>query len=201
MGRDQQPVVPHMDIPLQISFRNMDRSEAVEAKVRERAEKLEKYFGHLTSCRVVVEAPERRQHKGKLYHVRIELGVPGKELVVNRHPKDKHAHEDVYVAVRDAFNSARRRLQDRARRLEGQVKAHDVPLHGKVVRLFPYEGYGFVAASDGREIYFHKNSVVRQGFDKLAEGSEVRLVVAEKESAEGPQASTVELVGKHHYVD
>jgi cold shock CspA family protein len=76
-----------------------------------------------------------------------------------------------------------------------------VPLHGKVVRLFPYEGYGFVAASDGREIYFHKNSVVRQGFDKLAEGSEVRLVVAEKESAEGPQASTVELVGKHHYVD
>jgi cold shock CspA family protein len=102
------------------------------------------------------------------------------------------------VAVRDAFDAARRRLQDRARRLEGRVKAHDVPLHGKVVRLFPYEGYGFVAASDGREIYFHKNSVIKKSFEKLVEGSEVRLVVAEKESAEGPQASTVEFVGKHH---
>jgi ribosomal subunit interface protein len=114
-----------MDIPLQITFRNMDPSETVEAKVRERAEKLEKYFGHLTSCRVVVEAPKRRHHKGKLYHLRIELGVPGMELVVNRHPKDKHAHEDVYVAVRDAFDAARRRLQDQARRREGRTKAHD----------------------------------------------------------------------------
>ena len=190
-----------MDIPLQVSFRNMDRSEAVEARVREKAEKLEKYFGHLTSCRVVVEAPERRHHKGKLFHVRIELGVPGKELIVNRHPKDKHAHEDVYVAVRDAFHAARRQLEDHGRKLDGKIKTHEVPLHGKVARLFSHEGYGFIAASDGREIYFHKNSVLREGFDELEVGKEVRLVVAERESAEGPQASTVEPIGKHHLVD
>jgi len=190
-----------MDIPLQVSFRNMDRSEAVEARVREKAEKLEKYFDHLTSCRVVVEAPERRHHKGKLFHVRIELGVPGKDLIVNRHPKDKHAHEDVYVAIRDAFQAARRQLEDHGRKLDGKVKTHDVPLHGKVARLFLDEGYGFISASDGREIYFHKNSVLSEGFDKLEVGKEVRLVVAERESAEGPQASTVEPIGKHHLVE
>ena len=187
-----------MDIPLQVSFRNMDRSDAVELKVRKSALKLEKYFGHITSCRVMIEAPERRQHKGKLYHVRIDIGLPGKELVVNRHPKDKHEHEDVYVAVRDAFKAARRRLQDRARKMEGKVKSHEVALHGKILRLFPYEGYGFIAASDGREIYFHKNSVLSGAFDKLEQGNEVRLAVAEGESPQGPQATTVEPLGKHH---
>jgi len=187
-----------MDIPLQVSFRNMDRSAAVELKVRKSAQKLEKYFGHITSCRVMIEAPERRQHKGKLYHVRIDIGLPGKELVVNRHPKNKHEHEDVYVAVRDAFKAARRRLQDRARKMEGKVKSHGVPLHGKILRLFPYEGYGFIAASDGREIYFHKNSVLSGTFDKLEQGTEVRLAVAEGESPQGPQATTVEPLGKHH---
>ncbi len=190
-----------MDIPLQISFRNMDRSDAVEARASEKAAKLEAFYDHITSCRVVIEAPERRRNKGKLFHVRIEIGVPGKELVVSRHPKDKHAHEDVYVALRDAFGAAQRQLEDYVRKLDGRVKSHEAPLHGKVVRLFPYEGYGFVAASDGREIYFHKNSVPRGRFDKLEVGQEVRLVVAEGESAEGPQATTVEPIGKHHIVD
>jgi len=149
----------------------------------------------------VIEAPERRRRKGKLYHVRVEIGVPGTELVANRHPKNKHAHEDVYVAVRDAFDAARRQLEDYGRKLSGRVKTHEAPLHGKVLRLFPYEGYGFVAASDGREVYFHKNSVLRQAFDSLEVGSEVRLVVAEREGAQGPQASTVDPIGKHHIVD
>ena len=190
-----------MDHPLQISFRNMDHSEAIEAKVRERATKLENFYGHITRCRVVVEAPERRHHKGKLYHVRIDLAVPGRELVVSRHPGKKHAHEDVYVAVRDAFNAARRQLEDHVRKLNGRVKSHDTPLHGRVLRLSPEQGYGFIATSDGLEIYFHKNSVLRDGFKKLKVGSEVRLVVAEGESREGPQASTVDPLGKHHILD
>jgi len=191
-----------MDVPLQISFRNMDASDAVRAKVQERAEKLEKYFGHITSCRVIVEAPERRHHKGKLYHVRIELGVPGRpELIVNRHPKEKHAHEDVYVAIRDAFDAGRRQLEDHARKIRGKVKAHETPPHGTVVRLFSYEGYGFIGTSDGQEVYFHKNAVVNDGFDALEVGDAVRLVLAHGESAQGPQASTVQPIGKHHLVD
>lgn len=190
-----------MDIPLEISFRNMDRSEAVEARVREKAAKLETYFNHINACRVVIEAPERRHRKGNLFHVRVEVGVPGKDVIVNRHPKDHHAHEDVYVAIRDAFNAARRQLEDYARKHSDRVKEHAVPLHGRVLRLFPYEGYGFVAASDGREVYFHKNSVLRDAFDQLEVGSEVRLVVAEGESPEGPQATTVDPLGKHHIQD
>lgn len=190
-----------MDLPLQVTFRNMDRSDAVEARVRERAAKLERFFEHVTSCRVVVEAPDRHHRKGKLYHVRIELGVPGKELVVSRHPKAKHAHEDVYVAVRDAFDAARRQLEDYVRRLEGKVKSHEVPPHGKVVRIFPDDGYGFIESSDGQEIYFHRNSVLRSAFDKLETGDEVRIVVAEGESAEGSQASTVDPLGKRHIVE
>jgi cold shock CspA family protein len=80
------------------------------------------------------------------------------------------------------------------------VKTHEAPLHGKVLRLFPYEGYGFIDMSDGREVYFHRNSVVEGSFDELEEGAEVRVVVAEKEGEQGPQASTVKPVGKHHVV-
>ena len=87
------------------------------------------------------------------------------------------------------------------RKMNGRVKSHEVPLHGKVLQLFPDQGYGFVDASDGREIYFHKNSVLRDGFDKLEIGHDVRLVVAEGESAQGPQASTVVPLGKHHLTD
>lgn len=190
-----------MDIPLMISFNNMDHSDAVEAKVREKVDKLESFFGRINSCRVVIAAPERRHRKGDLFQVSIELGVPGKDLIVNRHPKDRHAHEDVYVAIRDAFNAARRQLEDHARKRGDRVKTHEVPLHGSVARLFPHEGYGFVSASDGREVYFHKNSVLRGGFDALEVGSEVRLVVAEGESPEGPQATTVDPLGKHHIQD
>ncbi len=190
-----------MQIPVQVTFRNMDPSEALEANVRGKAEKLERYFDRVVSCRVVVESPHRRHHKGKLYNVRIDIGVPGKEIVVNHSGPKNHAHEDVYVAVRDAFKSAARRLEDHARKMRGEVKSHEVPPHGKVARLFSYEGYGFVAMSDGREIYFHKNSVVAGGFDRLEVGHEVRVTVAEGESAEGPQASTVTPIGKHHLIE
>lgn len=115
-----------MDIPLQISFKNMDHSDAVEANVREKAAKLDQYFSHLTSCRVVVEAPHRHHHKGKIYHVKIELGVPGKsELVVSNERELNHAHEDVYVAVRDAFDTAYRQLKSFSGKMEGKMKRRE----------------------------------------------------------------------------
>lgn len=187
-----------MDVPLELSFRNMDPSDAVEARVRERVEKLERYFGRINSCRVVVEAPHRRHHKGKLYHLRIDIGVPGREIVVNRVPHDRHAHEDVYVAIRDAFDAAARQLEDHSRKASGRVKVHEVPPHGKVTALHAYEGYGFVTLADGQEVYFHRNAVVNGAFDRIEIGDEVRVALVEGESEKGPQATTVTLVGKHH---
>ncbi len=187
-----------MQIPLQISFRNMEPSPAVETKVKEQAEKLDQYFSRIMSCRVMIEAPDRHKRKGKLYHVRIEIGVPGKELIADRSPKEKHAHEDIYVAIRNAFDAARRQLQDYARKIDNRVKAHESPLHGKVIELYPKEGYGFIVTSDEQKIYFHDHSVTDGAFKKLKVGSEVRLMVAEAEGIKGPQASTVHVIGKHH---
>jgi len=183
-----------MQVPLQISFRDMEPSAAVEDKIRERAAKLDRYYERIMGCRVVVEAPHRRHHQGKLYHVRVDLTVPQGELVVSREPVDHHAHEDVYVAIRDAFDAAQRRLADYARRQRGDIKVREAPPVVRVSRLFPTEGYGFIATPDGREIYFHRNSVVNDAFDRLQAGSEVQYV--EEQGEKGPQASTVRLVGK-----
>ncbi|MDJ0513930.1 MAG: HPF/RaiA family ribosome-associated protein [Methyloceanibacter sp.] len=113
-----------MDFPLDISFRNMDPSPAVEARVREKAAKLARLFSRIIGCTVVVEAPHRHQNKGKLYSVHIDISVPGKDLVVDRAKPLDQAHQDVYLAVRDAFKAAERQLEDHARRSRGDVKSH-----------------------------------------------------------------------------
>ena len=113
-----------MQIPLEISFRDMAPSAAVEARIREKAAKLERFHDRIIGCTVVVEAPHRHHHKGKLYSVHIDISVPGKDLVVDRAKPLDHAHEDVYLAVRDAFNAAVRQLEDYTRRVRGDVKTH-----------------------------------------------------------------------------
>jgi ribosomal subunit interface protein len=184
-----------MQTPLQLSFKNMDASPAIEARIRDKVAKLEQFHDRIVGCNVVVEAPHRHQHKGKLYNVRIDLSVPGKDLHIGRSGPQNHAHEDVYVAIRDAFNAAGRLLEDQTRRMRGDVKTHAAPGHGKVTRLF--EDHGFATTPDGQEVYFHKNSVVNDAFAKLEAGSEVRIVLA-PDGVEGPQASAVTPIGKHH---
>jgi ribosomal subunit interface protein len=114
-----------MQVPLQITFRHLAPSDAIEAKVRERAAKLERFAGHVTGCHVVIEAPHRHQHQGTLFHVTIDLVVPGGELIVNRAPQQHHAHEDAYVAIRDAFDAAVRRLEEFVQRRRVDVKHHE----------------------------------------------------------------------------
>jgi len=187
-----------MQLPLQITFRHIETSDAVAARIRERAEELEHFFDRIISCRVVVECRHPRRQQGNLFRVRIDLKVPGKEIVVGRDPEAHHAHEDAHVAVRDAFDAARRLLEDYARERRGDVKLHAVPDHGRIARLLPERDCGFIASADGTEIYFHRNTVEKGGFDKLVVGDEVRFVAQHSESAEGPQASTVVQLGKHH---
>jgi cold shock CspA family protein/ribosome-associated translation inhibitor RaiA len=188
--------------PIEIVFKNMDHSEFVEQRVHKEAEKLDRFFDRTGSIRVVIEAANKTHRKGDLYQVGIHMKVPPSgSLDVNRAKPQSHAHEDVYVAIRDAFAAARRLLQDHSRKLGGHVKTHEAPLHGRVIRLFPEQGYGFVDASDGREIYFHQNAVAGDAFNQLEQGSEVRIVVAEGEGEHGPQASTIVPVGKHPIVE
>ena len=197
-----------MTLPIQISFRNIEHSDRIEAQIRKEADKLEKFYSPIMSCRVVVEVPEHRRRYGSLHHIRIDLGVPGGELVVKNEPSlhgsipenepktskqlDLSApHRRVDVAIRDAFRSARRQLQDYAQRQRRDVKVHEEP-QGRVAALFPAKGYGFLEAHDGRQIYFHQNSVLNGSFDRIKLGTTVAY--AEEQGEHGPQASTVRIV-------
>jgi len=182
-----------MPIPLQITFQDMPASDAVRARINEEADKLGHLHGHIMSCRVVVRAPHQHHRKGKLYHVSIDAKVPGKEIAVNRDPPEHHAHQDVYVAIRDAFHALARRLEDTARERRGDVKTHETEPHGRVARLFP--DYGFIAGANGDEVYFHANSVQNDGFARLQIGDDVRYnaEIGEK----GLQATVVKQAGKH----
>jgi ribosome-associated translation inhibitor RaiA len=109
-----------MSADVQISFRGMGPSPCVETQVKQRAADLLQLSDRVTACRVTLEAAHRRHHQGTIYHVSVDLAVPGGKIVVNREPCEDHAHEDMHVAVRDAFDAARRRLQDHLGRLGGR---------------------------------------------------------------------------------
>lgn len=186
-----------MQTPLQLTFENIGHSDPVEARIREEAVKLEQFYDRITSMRVVVGRPQHRHHKGDVYQIRIHITLPGAaDIAITREPAATGAHEDVYVTIRDAFMAARRQLQDQARRRQGQVKQHETPPHGRIASLHPDRDHGFITASDGREIYFHRNSVKGAQLEDLHLGQEVRFSEAVGEN--GPQATLVRLMGKHH---
>jgi ribosomal subunit interface protein len=108
-----------MQTPLQITVRGMEHSEALEKHIRDKADKLEEFFDRIMSCRVVVEVPHRHHQQGKQFNVRIDIGVPGSEIVVNR----DHA-EDVYVALRDGFDAAKRQIEEYVEKMRGDIKTH-----------------------------------------------------------------------------
>jgi cold shock CspA family protein/ribosome-associated translation inhibitor RaiA len=180
-----------MPVDVQISFRGMAASPSVEAQVRHRADELWQFSDRVHACRVTLKAAHRSHRQGTIYEVRIELLVPGGELVVNRESGLDHAHEDMHVAVRDAFDAARRRLQDHKRRFDGRTKLHAGPSVGRVAQVFAERDYVFVETDAGQEIYVHRNAVADGSFDRLKIGDRVRYIIDSEEGDHGPQASTV----------
>ena len=166
-----------------INRTHAELTPSIEEEIREKAAKLELYYSPIMGCRVTVEAPARHHRKG-YYDVHIDITVKGAELPVN-HQKSA----DIAIAVRDAFDAARRKLEDYARHQRGDVKRHEEPPHGRVRKLFPAEGYGFLTTPDGQDVYFHRNSVTAPGFDELTVGTEVRFVL--EQGDKGPQATAV----------
>jgi len=173
-------------------------NRGIEALIREKVAKLDASPDHIMGCRVVVEPAGKRHEHGNLYEVRIDLTGPGEEIAVTREPSQHTEYRDIHVAIRDAFDSARRQLEDYVRRRRGSVKAHELASHARVSKLFPEEGYGFIERPDGREIYFHRKSVLQEGFDHLRLRTEVTF--AAEAGKKGRQASTVRPVGRHHHL-
>ncbi len=173
-----------MRLALQITARNIELTDAIKAEITEKVGKLETFYDQITKCRVVVDSPHRHSHDGKLYNVNIDLKVPGCEIVIKREP-----NEDLYVAIRDSFTAARRKLEEFMAQQRREVKHHEESPLGKIASLFPDRGYGFLIKSDGTEVYFHENSLLNRDFQKLKVGTKVRF--AEEMGSKGPQASSV----------
>ncbi len=183
-----------MNYPIQVVFRNMERSDKLEQLINEKAEKLERVFDRISRMRVTVEIPHKHHKHGNKYQVSIDLSVPEKDIVVCRDTNGDHTTvESVYKVTKEAFEAAKRQLEDYVRKRRGDVKtpAASMP-SAKISQMF--EDYGFLETLDGREVYFHSNSVVNNKFDKLAVGIEVSYV--ERMGDEGPQASTVKVKAK-----
>jgi cold shock CspA family protein len=180
-----------MHLPLQITFRHMDHSPALESRAHQLAEKLDRYAQAITSCRVVIEAPHKHHHQGSLYSVHIDITFPGGEIAVARDQHDRHAHEDAHVALRDAFVAAARQLEQRVQRRRREVKEHAATPQGRISELHPGQDYGRIETADGHGVYFHRNAVINADFDHLAVGTSVYF--SEEPGDEGPQASSVHI--------
>lgn len=190
----------------------MEPSPEIEEWIRAKAAKLDTLYAQLMGCRVMVELPHRHHRKGIPFHIRIDLTVPQGEIVVKHVPSlssqarrlgenEIRKHEEVNIphkelrqAINDAFKVAGRRLQDYARRQRGDIKSHVKLAEARVSKILPRAGYGFLTSDDGREIYFHMNSVLGRAFPRLKLGTTVRF--AEEQGEKGPQASTVHVIPK-----
>lgn len=186
-----------MKLPIQITFHEVAESESLKRLILDEAELLDQFFPRIMGCRIVIEKPHRSHRKGGLYHVVVDVTIPGKELVVRRCPDEHKAHTDAHLAVRDAFREMRRQIQDYVRIRRGDIKEPSRLMHGRVRLLHPNEDYGFLETSDGREVFFHKNSLLNSDFLKLNIGDEVRF--HEEWGDKGPQASSVQLIGQESH--
>ena len=119
-----------------IIFKNVDMSDAVEADVRDKIQKLEHFFDRIITCRVTIEAPHRHQYKGKIYNIKIDMVVPGKEIIVTRSGIQDQTHEDIYVAIKDAFISARRKLRDYVNKLKRHPKTREARMDERIKEEF-----------------------------------------------------------------
>lgn len=184
-----------MEHPIQITFRSIAHSDAVEFAIRQRAARLDRFCDQIQRCHVTVDMPHAHRHRGNHYVIHIDIVTEAGEVCVTRDASLDDSHKDFQAVIRDAFDAATRQLQADAQRLRGDVKGHShAPPLGRVARLFPRDGYGFVVTGDGREIYFHANSVVDAVFERLSVGSEVRFTIAPDDSDQGTRAASVHLV-------
>ncbi len=199
-----------MKLPLAITFLGRPAMPWIEEDIRARAARLEEFSPVIMSCRVVVDVPHRHHERGNRFQVRIDLTVPGEEIAVTRdanlHGSRKDLGDEAWVkqfevegmrkdarlVIRQAFDIARRRLQEHGRRHRLDVKTHEPPPHGRVVRWHPDKRFGMIEAADGHEVFFHENSVLGAGLKRLRVGCAVAFV--EEAGEKGPQATTVRVV-------
>ncbi|TVR52135.1 MAG: HPF/RaiA family ribosome-associated protein [Gemmatimonadales bacterium] len=187
-----------MQVPPEIAFRGLEPTDSLKVLILEGIEKLEKVYPNLISCRTVVTDDTPSRHSGHTYRVRLEVGIPKHNVIVDKRDPESIEHKDVTQAIREAFSIARKRLLEIKERQSGDVKTHDLPPHGRITRLLIDDTgvrYGFLESREGRQVYFHEEALVDLDYDDLEVGDEVRYAAAEGD--EGPQASTLARLDPH----
>jgi len=187
-----------MKVPLEITYRDVEKTAAIDALVHEKVAKLEQVCDYISSCHIAIEKPHDRPSNGSPYRVRIDMTVPpGHELVADSHSGEGTQYDPLDVVIRDAFKAALRQLKKLTTQQHESDKAQTHEAKDSialVTKLFPDEGYGFLKTLDGQDIYFHRNSVLHDDFERLEIGTGVHFFLEQGE--EGPQASTVKIVDK-----
>ncbi len=185
-----------MQVPLDITYRDVEKTDALEQLIRTKVEKLEEVCDHIIGCHIAVEKAHTHPDQGSPFRVRLDITVPpGHELAVSKNPGEGTQYGSLESVIRDAFDTARRQLKDLNEKQHNRQKRHpEQTVGGIVTKLFPSEDYGFLKSLDGREIFFHRNSVLHDDFPRLTVGAGVQFFLSEGEN--GPQASTVRLIDK-----
>jgi cold shock CspA family protein/ribosome-associated translation inhibitor RaiA len=184
-----------MKVPISISYRDIEKSDAIDNLIREKANKLEQVCDYITSCRVAVERPHTYVRNGNPFRVRIDITVPpGQEVVVSKEPGNNYKDDALPTVIRDAFTAARKQLKKLVDLQRNEVKVHpEQEVRAIITTVNKDAGFGYITTIGGREIYFHRNSVVNEEFERLEPGMGVRF--AEQMGDKGPQASTIQIIG------
>jgi len=185
-----------MQVPLEITFRGVEKTAALDTLIRNKVDKLEEACDHIMSCQVAVEKIHESPDHGSPYRVRVDVTVPpGHEITADKNPSEPKQYVPLDTVIRDTFEAARRQLIELVDRQQGRTKVHpEQSVAGIITKLMPAEDYGFLKSLDGREIYFHRNSLIQDDFDRLTVGTGVQFFVSAGNN--GPQASTVRVISK-----
>ncbi len=179
-----------MRLPLEVTYRGLDASAAMDALIREQAERLRRFHRHLIACRVTLETTHKNGEADAIsYRVRVELSLPGDPIIASHDRSHHQPNFDPYAAIRQAFGVAERQLKSRTGRRKSRRRHSQGAPIARVDRLFADLGYGFLQTMDGQHIYFHENSVVDVAFEDLNTGDSVHYEMTQGE--DGPQATTV----------
>ncbi len=183
-----------MKYPVQISWRNVPKIKKIKSLIHEKAKKLDQINDDLISCRVILEKPQKNLKAGRIYQVRVEITVPPETVIsVQKDAGKGDKNERLEQIIRNTFQSVWRQLREHTRKRRGNVKYHPMQESSAVVaRLFSENGYGFIKTDHGREVYFHENSVLNNGFNRMSPGMGVRF--EEEMGEKGPQASSVRII-------
>lgn len=185
-----------MEVPLEIAYKDVEKTQILEDVINHQVERLDKAVDGVISCRIALERPHKHPERGSGYRVLVIVRLPPThEVVVKRDSTQGELHDALPAIVKEAFEAATRQCREIRRQQLGEVKRHPAQeTMGFVARLFVGDGYGFLRTLEGREIYFHRNSVLHNDFDRLDIGTGVRF--EEEMGDEGPQATSVAIVDK-----